>query len=557
VNRLGRLIAAITLAPGIAGAQAVIGPWDDATIVPPGMIRLGIGVHFGAWNERFDDAGQRVSLGAPLSFQDLGPGLLPGIGTLPADLGVLTGIADPGLSLGSLRTRVNVTGVRTPITIEYGLATQIGLHVVIPYVKNRVHVSAAPNTAPTTPTIGLNPAWSFPGARSRNATVVSELVSAATTLDGELARCAGSTDPTCALVNADRTAAMALVSRATTTATALASVYGTTAVPGSAYAPLAGSGLSQSVDANLAALGTDLATFLGPAPAGSWVPTRPVPAAPLAAADLDALLGDPVYGIGARVLSDYEHSHVGDIEVGARLLLVDTFGPRATTAALPRAGAIRLTVGGTLRLPTGQLDLPNDFTDVGTGDRQADLEVSGHGDLAFGTRLWTSAVLRIGIQRPDRLVRRVPAGATDPFPEVVSELEVARDLGDYIEAEVAPRYVPNDAFALSALYRYRSKGADAYRGTFDVTRVDGTPVRLDAAVLGTGTEQTEHLLGLAITLSTVRGYALREARWPLEVSLVHTRVLSGRGIPRIATTGIGIRLYRPVLGNPLRTAAGR
>jgi hypothetical protein len=552
VRRAIGVAAQLLIVASPVAAQRVIGPWDDATTVPRGMLRLGIGVHFGEWNERFGAGGDRVSLGSPFTLDDLGTGVLPGIGTLPSDLGVLTGNPGPVLSLGTLRTRVDVTEARTPISLEYGLASRLGLEVVIPYVKNRVHVSAIPNSAPTNPTIGINPAFAFAGARSRNTTVVSELVTAASTLDAELARCAGSADPTCAPINADRNAATLLVSRANAAAAALANVYGTAAVSGSAYAPLAGSTLNQSVDATLLGISDQLATFLGPAPSGSWVPTRPVPAPPLAAADLDVLLGDPVFGIGARVLSDYEHSHVGDIEVGAKLLLVDTFGPRVTATGLPRAGAIRLAVGGTLRLPTGQLDLPGDFTDVGTGDRQLDVELRGHGDLAVGPRLWTSAAVRIGIQRPDRLVRRIPADDTDPFPELVTEHEIGRDLGDYLEFEVAPRYVPNDALALSALYRYRTKGADTYTGTFDVTRVDGTPLSLDASILGSGTGQTEHRLGLALTLSTLRGYALRQARWPLEASLVHTRVLGGTGVPAHSATGITLRLYRPVLGNPLR-----
>ena len=245
---------------------------------------------------------------------------------------------------------------------------------------------------------------------------------------------------------------------------------------------------------------------------------------------------------------------MGDIEVGAKLILLDTFGSGAVSPSLRGAGALRLAVAGIYRLPTGQLDLPWEFTDVGTGDRQADIEVRGFVDAALGSRLWTSAVLRYGIQRPDRLVRRIPDRVGDPFPEIAREHEVSRDLGDFVELEVAPRYVPNDAFALSVLYRYRSKGKDTYAGAFDVTSTDGTPLSLDASVLGIGTAQTEQLLGLALTLSTVRGYALRQAMWPLEVSLVHTRVMSGRGgVASQASTGVVLRLYRPWFGgNPLR-----
>jgi hypothetical protein len=120
--------------------------------------------------------------------------------------------------------------------------------------------------------------------------------------------------------------------------------------------------------------------------------------------------------------------------------------------------------------------------------------------------------------------------------------------------------VPNDAFSLSALYRVRRKGADVYRGRFDAMSMDSTPLALDASTLGLDTEQSEHLLGLGLTFSTVRGYALREARWPLEVSLMHTQLLSGRGVPRQRTIGVSLRVYRPGgRSNPLRPspAGGR
>jgi hypothetical protein len=443
--------------------------------------------------------------------------------------------------------------------LEYGLTSRVGVHVLVPYIKNHVHVSPSPNAAGAASgaTLGLNPSRAFAGARQQNDAVVSSLGAAATMLTSELARCLGLMEPSCTAINANRQGATDLVARSGQVADAVAAVFGTATVTGNAFAPLAGSALQQAVNATLSQVSDDFAAFLGPPQAGAWIGQRPVAAPLLAAADLDALLGTPALGIAARPLSDLEHSHVGDIEVGAKFLLLDTFGSGAVAATPPRAGALRLAVAGVYRLPTGQLDLPDDFTDVGTGDRQADLELRGFLDLSLGSRLWTSAVARYGVQRPDRLVRRIPDRVGDPFPEAVREQTVSRDLGDFVEMEIAPRFVPNDAFAFSALYRYRTKGADRYTGTFDVTSVDGTPLSLDASVLGTGTEQTQQLLGLAVTFSTVRGYALRESRWPLEVSLVYTAVTGGRGgIPARSTTGVAIRLYRPTVGSdPLRPGA--
>lgn len=546
------LAACLGVTPA-ARAQRVLGPWEDATIPPRGVLRTAIGVHFGHWSRRFGLDGTAESLGADLTRDSLGPAVLPGMGGLATALDALVG---PGsaLTLGSLRTRLEVTEARVPITIDYGVTDRIGIGFVVPYVKNHVHVTASPNAEGPAATLGLNPAWSFPGARIRNDAVVAGIGAAASTLTGELARCQGLTDPSCAAINADRQGAAALVVQAGLAADAVASVFGTSTVSGSAYAPLAGGPLQQAVNARLTALGDAFAGFLGPAQGGQWIPARPVAAPLLAGADLDKLIGDPAWGISARPLSDYEHSHIGDVELGVRLKLLDGFGSGVTAAALPRPGALRLTVAGIYRLGTGQLDLPYDFTDVGTGDRQADLEVRALADVAIGRRIWASGAVRYGVQRPDRLVRRIPDRAGDPFPEAVREQEVSRDLGDVLEFELAPRWVPGDAFSFSALYRHRTKGEDRFAGTFGVTSTDGTPLDLDAGVLGAGTKQVERLLGLAATYSTVRGYALRQSRFPLEVSLVHTRVLGGRGgVPSHGATGLVFRLYRPSVGSdPLR-----
>lgn len=553
LRRLAAVAGILMAATPDARAQRVTGPWEDGSLAPSGVLRVGISPRFGQWKERLNAGGEREALGMPLSPGSFGAGL-PFIAGLGPALSTLTGLPAPTLSLGSLRTSLDVTEARTDISLEYGLSTRIGLQVLVPYVKNRVHVRAIVNEGGLGATLGFNPARSFAGARQQNDQVVTTIGTAASTLTSELARCAGLQDPSCTAINADRAGATALVQLAGEVSGSIASVYGTTTVPGALYAPVAGGALQTAVDSRLTSLNSQFRAFLGALTSGEWISGAPVAAVPIAAAGLDELLGGDDAGIMARPLGDYEHSHVGDIEVGAKFLLLDTFGP-VVTSPLPRRGALRLAVAGIYRLGTGQLDLPHDFTDVGTGDRQADLELRGFGDIAIAPRLWMSSVLRLGIQRPDRLVRRIPA-ANDPFAEAAREVEVGRDLGDVMEFEVAPRWVPNDEFAVSALYRYRNKGADSYVGTFQATSADGTPLTLDASVLGTGTAQKEHLFGFSVTYSTARAYGRGSAKWPLDISYFHTQVSGGSGIPRIQSNGIGLRFYRPVRGNALRPAGG-
>jgi hypothetical protein len=410
-----RIVAVLTLvAAAEARAQRVTGPWEDGSIAPRGVLRIGISPRFGQWKERYAADGTREALGVDFTRDSLGPAVFPFLAGLSPTLALLTGLPTPALSLGSLKTNLDVTEAGTHISLDYGLTSRVGVQVLIPYVKNRVHVRAVANQGGAGGTLGFNPAASISGARQQNELVVTALGTAASTLSSELTRCLGSPDASCSTINANRPGAMSLVQLAGEVSGAVAAVYGTPAIAGGPFVPVAGGVLQAAVDARLAELNAQFRAFLGAPTSGEWIGARPVPAVPVAAADLDTLLGNPAFGVSARPLGDYEHSHVGDIEVGAKVLLIDTFGPGATSP-LPSAGAIRLAVAGIYRLPTAQLDLPNDFTDAGTGDRQPDLELRGFGDVALGSRLWMSSVVRLGIQRPDRLVRRITDNPGDPF----------------------------------------------------------------------------------------------------------------------------------------------
>jgi hypothetical protein len=520
------------------------------------VLRLGVETAWSQANERYRAAGGgRESLGRALTRDSLGPDVIESVRAIEDPLRTLSGLAAPPLSLGAVGVALETTAYVTPITLEYGLTDRFALGAVVPYIKNRVEVFAAPNPGGLTGTLGVNPALSLEVARTRNGQVVTELQAAATMLQNELARCLNSADPSCAAINADRQAAGALVSTANVTASAVASVFGTATAAGAPFAPLDRSALHLAIDTRLASLNTQFRGFLGGSPTGDWIAARPVPAAPLGLTEFQRVLSDTAFGIAARTLTDVEHSHLGDVEVGGKLLLVDTYGHRLGRDVPPGPGA-RLAVAGVVRLPTAQRDSPDDFADIGTGDRTLDVEVRGMLDLFAGPALWASAVVRYALQRPDRLTARVVDRPGDPFPALFRRFEVERDLGDVLEVEVAPRLAPNDALAFSAAYRLRVKGADRYRGRFEAVGLDAVPITLDAATLGRDTGQREHRLGLAVTYSTVRAYGERQARWPLDVALIHSRVLGGQGVPDERATAIGIRVYRRLAGpNPMRPPA--
>lgn len=532
-------------------AQRVLGPWEDATTAPRGMLRAGISTEWSRANERFArESGRLEPLGADFARDTLGPFEIEALAGLGPQLAALSGLAAVPVTLGGLQVQLERTAYTTLVALELGVTSRFAIGAVIPYVKNRVESFSFPNTD-RTGNVGVNPALEITGARAQNALVVSELTAASLALQNELSRCLGSTDPTCAAINANRTAAEALVLTAGAVAGSVAGVYGSDVVPGSPFVPVAGTPVELAVNTRLTSLNDQFTALLGAAPTGEWLASRPVSAAPLAHADFQRVLTDPGFGISGRPLADVERSHLGDVAIGAKLVLLE---PGRGPGADPPTTGLRLAVAALYRLPTAQLDLPEDFADVGTGDAQPDLELRGFVDLLAGRRFWASAVVRYGIQMASEDSLRITDAPGMPFPALFRAQRVDRDLGEFVEVELAPRWVPNDAFAVSANYRYRSKAADTYGG-YQASAIgpSGIAVPLDAATLGLGTAQEEHRYGVGITFSTLRGYALRRSRWPMEVSLVHTRLFGGEGVPKTFATTVAFRFYRRLFGaNPLR-----
>lgn len=541
------MAVALLSVPHRVPAQSVLGPWEDATTVPAGILRIGIETAWSHANQRFRRVGSGVeSLGADFTHDSLGATAFESVSLVRAPLQTLTGLAQPPLSLGRLDLQIEHTAYTTPISLAYGLTSRVSLIATVPYIKNRVDVFVRPNPNGPTGTIGLNPAWSKEGARSQNGTVVSELQTAAGFLDSELSRCQGSSDPSCALVNADRTAAAALVVRANQAADAVATLYGTSSITGAPFAPMAGTIVSDAVNAQLTTLSDDFAAVLGPATGNAWVGARPVPAPPLAYAGLQSLLSDSAYGVLGLPLDNVEHSHLGDIQVGAKVLLLDTFGSPYGAAVHPRSVGARLAAAALLRLPTAQTDWPNDFIDVGTGDKTRDVELRGFLDVVLGRRFWASTVVRYGMPMSGNELRRVTDYPGEPFPPLYRLQDVQRTPGDFLDVEVAPRWVPNESFSFGARWHYRKTSSDVYRGTVRMVEdLAGVTRTIDPATLGLSTATREQELSFAMTFSTVRGYARHRAPWPMEISLVHQQLIGGQGVDKTFSTAVGIRLYHP------------
>jgi hypothetical protein len=247
-------------------------------------------------------------------------------------------------------------------------------------------------------------------------------------------------------VCADQARARALVNDARGFASGIATTYGTGAetTRGNQFVPMSKSTLQNAIAARVDALNASFKTYISNV--GPW--EDPVPAQlPISAVQATTYLSD---SLQIAPLGLVERSHIGDIELGTKVLLLDTFGGAARARAHRQGFGARVAVGGLARLGTGQIERPDDIFDIGTGDGQTDFEGNAAVDLVFGRRFWASVVGRYGAQLVDQRTLRVPDVARNPFVMKYREQIVSRDLGDYMELEASPRYVYNDYLSFSA-----------------------------------------------------------------------------------------------------------
>lgn len=553
------LSSALSIPLGVLQPQRVIGALDDATVVPRGSVRVAVGVSFSRAKDQFSPGGAgraargtKEPLGAGLSFDSLGPSAVEALAPVAAPLRSLSGQSALDLSLGALAVRMN-RDVRTiPFSVEAGLTSRLTIGALVPYVLVRNDVVAAPGGGGN---VGLNPALSPGAARTRNGTVLSQLNDASTRLRNQLAACQSDPSrPGCGALNANRPAALALLSQADVAALDLAAVYGTASGAGARFAPMVGSALEQAIFARLGAFNVSYQTFLGLPVDSVLIAARPVGATRLTLNDLSAILSDSAFGIAAAPLGSVEHGHVGDIEVAAKFLLYDGFNG-VTSRRLARVPGVvaRIALGAAYRFANGTTAAPNDFADVGTGDGSPDVEARGFLDLMVGNRFWQSAVFRYGVPRAATLTVRVPEANTRSFPALYRTQQVTRTPGAYVEAELSPRLVLNDYFAVAGNYRYRRSDAAQYTGAFSVTDLSGSPRTLDATSLGLYSETREHRAGIALSYSTVAAYANRRSGAPLELTLLFTRAVNGAGVPEASIVTLSARWYHKFFGpNNLR-----
>lgn len=535
-------------------AQRVLGVGDDALVLPRGVFRFRIVGQWTWFNERYGmdtpgrPNGALEPLGVDFTLDTIGVRQFPNLISLQTGLQSLTGNPNWYASLGNtvVNLRDHVTAI--PLVFEAGLSKRFSIGIQLPYVHTQSSAFFNVNTAGTNGNLGFNPALAVAAAATQNTTMFTQFTAAANALEGSLAACQANpaASPSCPALLAQQGNARALITNSRAFAGGVNQIYGT-----SPFIPIANTDAQLAIEARVAAFKALYSSFLG---ANNPITTNGPFAAQsrLSLRDAQRILSEAPFGISAAPLESVDRSHLGDIDIGGKYSVFDTFGGSTEARMSPKGFNFRTAIGGVIRLPTGKVESPDNFIDIGTGRGATALEGRWFTDILLGSHFWESFVLRYNRPFADNQTMRIIDLPNEELAPLYREQSVHRKLGNAFEFETAPRIVLNDFLAVSGWYMYRHKQQDDYTGSFTIPAATTgfADINIDASTLDLETEQTEHRFGGGISFSNLYSFEQGKAKVPFEVTYLHWQTTQGSGgnQPKFFTDQIQLRLYARLFG---------
>jgi len=537
-----------------ASAQRVLGVGDDALVLPRGVFRFRTLGQWTAFNERYGmdtpgrPNGALEPLGIDFTLDTIGVKQFPNLASLQAGLQLLTGNPTWYATLGNTVVNLRDHVAAFPFVFEAGLSKRFSAGIQIPYVHTQTSAFFNVNTGGTNGNLGFNPALAVPAAATQNAAMYSQFQTAANTLEAQLAACRANpaVSPSCPALLANQASAQSLITNSRAFSGGVNQIYST-----SPFVPIVGTDAQLAIEARVAAfralyqqfgVTSIAATTTGPFPSQSRLTVR----------DAQRILTDSALGIVAAPLQSVSRSHVGDIDIGGKFSVFDSFGGSTEARMSPKGLNFRTSVGGIFRIPSGQIESPDNFIDLGTGRGAKAVEGRWFSDLLVGNHFWESFILRFNKPFSDEQEMRILDRPNEELAPLYRKQTVHRQLGSAFEFETAPRIVVNDFLAVSGWYMYRHKQQDHYTGTFTIPAATTgfADITLDASTLDLETEQTEHRFGGGVSFSNLYSFEQGKARVPFEVTYLHWQTMKGSGgnQPKFFTDQIQLRLYARIFG---------
>jgi len=472
-------------------AQAGLTYAEDATLPPPGLMRIRVIGSWSRYDELFAQSGTRP-LGAFLTSDSLGPAQVPPLG------GIQSLVADAAaqpftLTLGHSRLDATAREEIFPIAMEYGISRRFSVSIVTPIVRRRVASLFQLDTNGFGANVGPNPQRTDIAASQANTLVQTEFASAAAQLQSRLQSCsANPAGSGCATLLARQAEAQALIQSSTGFATTLASLYGSATSDGAAFVPMAQSTAQQSIETRVSTYNAQYKDLL--ATSANLISATPRAAGgPAGVADLrEYLVGE----LGRDSLVTQERLRIGDIEVGVKALVIDR--PRTATSR----NGMMFSVASSVHLPTGSRKRASQIVDLS----------SGTGSVVLDARaLFDARMARFGVFAAARFATSVhDVDTSTVFPRNTQ----------WTEFELAPRWHLSEPLSFFAVYSLRS--TDALGG--------------------------DQLLGGGINYSTLAQYGPNNRALPIEMRFTHLEAVAGdAGRPKFWRDQIELRLYLRLL----------
>ena len=540
-----RRVLFVALAPAVLGILtpgSLRAQGENAEPLRPGALRITVG---GTWAHATDWFGKpnllsptlvdgaRQPLGTYFSSDSLGVAQLPFLDPLQSQLRGLTGLNGYLLNIGRSVLTLETSVRSTPLRIDYAPTRRLALSVSVPLVRTRTYAAlSGPDTgtaaAATRGNIGLNVAGATDAFRSAVDTALRALREQAQAGPAALRSQAQGT------YDAWRPYLCGLYTLGGGNSVDLGSpCFGVNGAGPATFLPVSYSEAGDSLSRRLGRAETDYQTLSAQfAAQGVTLPPLtevfPLPDTTLDTNDLRRFFSDGSGVLAGDSLTSFVRTGIGDMELAAWYQLIDR-------------PALRTQLQVLVRLPTGTVDSPDNFIDVGTGDHQTDVEVALRNDLVFGRSLWLHVGGRYGRQMADDLVRRVSPWYL-PLAPASSRATVHRQLGDYLSLDLVPNWQLDDAFGVAVGYHFFHQAATqfSYADPADEARIG-----LPADKLGEGTGVTRMRVGAGVTFSTVKRYAEGHARMPLAVTWSYQNTFWGRGgqVPQDGVMTLQIQLY--------------
>ena len=478
---------ALALIPEIARAQANLVFTEDATLAPRGVLRVRALTAWSRYDEVFAGSGTR-SIGAFLTADSLGAAQVPALGGIQTLVQNATGSAF-SLTLGKSTLGATAREEVLPIALEYGISRRFAVSVVTPIVRRRVAAVFQLDTTGVGANVGPNPQRTSAGASQVNAQVQAEFASAASQLQARLQACQSNPGASgCAALLARQSEAQQLIQSSATFASTLADLYGSAASDGAAFVPMAASAAQQAVASRIGSFNTQYQDLLGTS--ANLLQAVPRGAGgPAGTAEFEQYA---VGELGGDSISTQERLRFGDVEIGAKALVIDRpLRPGQTTSMM-------LSVGSSVRLPTGSRQTDNQIASLASGSGSVVIDTRAFFDARFG---------RFGILAGGSFAASVKDVDTSS-----TSLRNAR----WSNLQIAPRW--HLSAPLSVFGAYAMQSADKTGG--------------------------DHLLGGGVSYSTLALPGANPRALPIEMRFTHLEAVAGdAGQPKFFRDQVELRLY--------------